>query len=251
MSPKLSPSTTALPQRPRKRKRAFEGFSLRNIDAYLDLQTNERPVSSSLLKSKQEVVMSGGNEDRAFMKTLDPWLVRHRSGSTTPGFQDHAFDSKLEKPQKQEAKNAFGNQGFDIKDVKGGTERIGWRRSTPWWLKDSARVAEFFRHEYGTGKDGKVLSNAELAKVAGTDLEILKSFYFFRMSDEEIWEEMEFDVFRSEANPKSAAQSEDANGGTQTRRRMSNSGVYLWSTAATHSTGPIRIKRLDPIHGRR
>ena len=198
MSPQLSSSVTppvAPVQRPNKRKRAYEGLSLRNIDAYLDDASKEKPVPTSVQKSKQDVVLSTADQDKAFRQTPIGWLTEHRSDPTTPGFQSHSFDSELDKTPIGEAKAAFGTQGFDITDLKGGNERIGWRLKTPWWLKDQKRVADFFRREYGIDKDGSVLTNKELAEVAGIDLEILKNFYQFRMSDEDIWEEMMPDFF--------------------------------------------------------
>jgi hypothetical protein len=234
MSPQLS--ATPLVQRPIKRKRAYEGLSLRNADAHLDKVPNEKPVPVTVRKSKQDIVLSTADRDKAFRQTPIGWLTEHRSDPTTPGFQSHSFDSELDKPSIVKAKNAFGTQGFDIADLKGGNERIGWRLKTPWWLKDQKRVADFFRHEYGIDKDGSVLTNKELAEVAGIDLEILKKFYQFRMSDEDIWDEMELD-FTVEINSEAAG-----------RIR----GHKRWDTTSKTAVKQRRlalVKRGDELHG--
>ena len=244
--PKLSqPVATPAPsQRPNKRKRAYEGHSLRNIDAHLDdvpkdvigTMTLEKPVPITVRKLKQDIVLNSSDLDKAFRQTPVGWLTEHRSDPTTPPFQSHSFDSELEKTSIDKAKNAFGTQGFDIKHPKGWTDRIGWRRQTPWWLKDQKRLADFYRHEYGIDKDGSVLTNKELAEVAGIDLEILKNFYQFRMSDEDIWEEMERD-FTVEINSEAA-------GRIRGRKR--------WNTTSKTAVKQRRlalVKRGDELHG--
>ncbi len=236
--------------RQKKKQRAFPGFSLRNADQYDD-------AAQKLSYDKQRLVNEAAAKESARLESLEGW----DDAEAPAAFQDRAFDPNIggrdpgtgsgvgigaRLGRSGSAPAAFNKLFQDYGISASGTRKIekaGFiiirpaelstnpRHKTPWWLRAAWKQPDILE-EFGK-----------------TDYELLRDFYLFRRSDEELFEENKL-VFKHEANEAGLKRViNSANGVTRHRLDLVDEGNKLWGAKDPDAAKPESEDDDDPYYG--
>ncbi len=225
----------------KKKQRAFEGFSLRNADQYADAAQKRSYYKQRLVDG---LVDEAAAKENARLQSLEGW-----EDDAPAALQPYAFDPEIggydpgtgsnvgsgARLSRSGSATAFGKLFEDYGISASGTRKVtkgGFhidkpaklskhpRRKTPWWLRVSWKHPDIVK-EFGQ-----------------VDYEMLRDFYLFRRSDEEIFEENKL-VFKREARESGLQRVvSSANAVTRHRLDLVDEGNKLWGAKDPDAAKP-------------